>query len=182
MLTLIIAQVVRAISAIFLIIADRSNNRKTMLIFNAIYNLLNGVQYLLLGAITGAISSFITVLRNVIFYVFKKRVPLIVLLIFFAIVIAINLSSITSPVAVIPIFLVVIYSTALYFGNIFWIKIAVIAVCILEIIYDYLVGAYVGIAVCVLDIIFVVLSFKNLKKSKKSTLRAASKRRPRRRA
>ena len=183
MLTLsIIAQVVRAISAIFLIIADRSSNRKTMLVFNAIYNLLNGVQYLLLGAITGAISSFITVLRNVIFYRYKKRAPLAVLLVFFIIVIAINLGSVDSWIAMLPILFVVIYSTALYIGNVFWIKIAVIVVCGLEIIYDYVVGAYVGMSVCDIDIVFVSISFKNLKKpARKPISKPASKPRPRRR-
>ena len=103
---MVIAQIVRVAAAIFCIIADHSNNRKKMLIFNAIYNFLNGVHYALLNAITGAISSIITVLRNVIFYVFKKRVPVAVLLVYFIIVILINLGSINSPISMIPVFLV----------------------------------------------------------------------------
>lgn len=165
---MVIAQIVRVAAAIFCIIADHSNNRKKMLVFNAIYNFLNGVHYALLNAITGAISSLITVLRNVIFYVFKKRVPVAVLLAYFIIVILININSVTSLVAVIPVFLVIIYSTALYIGNLWGIKIAVIITCSLEIVYNIYVGAYVGIAACVIDIIFVIISMRKLKNSQKN--------------
>lgn len=173
---MVIAQIVRVAAAIFCIIADHSNNRKKMLVFNAVYNFLNGVHYALLNAITGAISSIITVLRNVIFYVFKKRVPVAVLLVYFIIVILINLGSINSPISIIPVFLVMIYSTALYIGNLWGIKIAVIITCSLEIIYNIYVGAYVGIAACVIDIIFVIISMRKLKKLQKKPKKKSKKR------
>ena len=176
MTLMVIAQIVRVAAAIFCIIADHSNNRKKMLVFNAIYNFLNGVHYALLNAITGAISSIITVLRNVIFYVFKKRVPVAVLLVYFIIVILINLGSINSPISIIPVFLVMIYSTALYIGNLWGIKIAVIITCSLEIIYNIYVGAYVGIAACVIDIIFVIISMRKLKKLQKKPKKKSKKR------
>ena len=176
MTLMVIAQIVRIAAAIFCIIADHSNNRKKMLVFNAIYNFLNGVHYALLNAITGAISSIITVLRNVIFYVFKKRVPVAVLLVYFIIVILINLGSINSPISIIPVFLVMIYSTALYIGNLWGIKIAVIITCSLEIIYNIYVGAYVGIAACVIDIIFVIIPMRKLKQLQKKPKKKSKKR------
>ena len=162
---IILAHTFRIIATIFCIIADKTNDKNTLLLCNGIYNFFNGLHYLLLNAITGAICSFITIIRNILFYVYKKKVPLIFIILYFILIIMINIKSIDSLITFIPIPLVIIYTTAIYVGEPYKLKIAIIITCILEIIYDYVFLSYIGIIVCIIDIILVALSFKTLKKS-----------------
>jgi hypothetical protein len=160
---IIAAQFIKLLSSIFEIMADRANNKNKMLIYNGIYNTLSGIQYLLLNAITGALCSFLTIIRNIIMYIFKKDTPLYIVIIYFILLFFINLNSINSLLTFLPVLLVMIYTMALYTNDIKVIKISVIITCSLEIIYDYVFHAYVGIAVCIIDIILVALSMKKIK-------------------
>lgn len=66
-------------------------------------------------------------------------------------------------ITLLPIFLILFYSIALYIGKVIIIKYAVILTCLLEIIYDYYYQAYVGIIFCIVDIILVIISIYKLK-------------------
>ena len=162
---IVLAHLFRVIGSIFGIISDRSNDKEKIFLYNGLCNLFCGIQYLFLNAMTGALSSFIAILRNVLFYKHKNKLPLYVLIIYFIILIALNYLSITSFLTFIPVLLVMMYSTALYIGNVLIIKLTVIITCLLEIIYDYHVGAYIGIFFCILDIILVTISIIKKKRT-----------------
>ena len=166
-MNIIIAQILRIIGSIFGIIADKSSNPKKIYWYNGIYNFINGIQYYLLNAITGAISSFIAIFRNILFYKYKKKVPWVALLIYFMIVVILNIPGYVGIISLIPILLIIIYTTALYLEDILLFKYSVILTCILEIIYDFVYDAYVGIIICALDIIFVTISLIQLHKKNK---------------
>lgn len=166
-MNIIIAQILRIIGSIFGIIADKSDEPKKIYFFNGIYNLACSVQYFLLNAITGAISSFICIFRNIIFYKYKKKVPMSIVLVYFLITILINIPGYTGLISIMPILLTIIYTMALYIENIIFFKFSIIAVCILEIIYDIAYDAYVGIAICIIDIIVVTISLIRYKEKNK---------------
>lgn len=164
---IIIAQIIRLIGSVFGLIADKSDEPKKIYLFNGVFNLANAIQYFLLGAITGAISSFIAIFRNVLFYKYKSKVPIIVILIYFLITVLLNIPGYVGLISLIPILLVIIYTIALYAGNILFFKCANITIYILEIIYDIVYDAYVGIIICIIDLIVVTISLVKLKKESK---------------
>lgn len=165
-MNVIIAQILKLISSIFYLAGDRSNNKKKIFTCNGIYNFFSGLQYLLLNAITGAISSFLAILRNIFLYKFGKKVPLWIFVLYLFIVIVLNLLAYDGLITLLPILLVFFYSIALYIGKVRLIKYSVIITCLLEIIYDLYYKAYVGIAVSVLDIILVTISLYKLDKKR----------------
>jgi len=166
-MVVVIAQVVRLIGSVFGLIADKSNDKKKIYLFNGIYNLTLSIQYFLLGAITGAISSFISIFRNIVFYKYKSKVPMCIILVYFLITVLLNIPGYSGLVSIIPFLLMVIYTMALYINNILFFKYANISIYILEIIYDIIYDAYVGIAICVIDIIVVGISLIQMKRKNK---------------
>jgi sulfite exporter TauE/SafE len=167
-MAIIFAQIFRLISAFFYLAGDRSNNKKKIFTFNAVYNFFSGIQYLLLNAITGALCSFLAILRNVFLFRFGKRVPLWIFISYLLIVLGLNLLVYDGLITILPFFLVLFYSIALYIGKVKYIKYSIIITCLLEIIYDIYYLAYVGIIVSIIDIILVIISLKKLKKGKQS--------------
>lgn len=164
---MLLAQLFRIAGSVFGLSADKSNNTKKVFLYNGISNLLCAIQYFLLNAISGGITSIIAIFRNLIFYKYKEKVTVKELLMYFLILILLSIYSINGIISVIPVLLVIIYSTALYTKNIYTIKYAVLITCVLEIIYDAVYKAYAGIFVCILDIILVSISLYKLKKQTK---------------
>lgn len=164
-MNLILAQIFRLISSFFYISGDKSNNRKKIFTYNGIYNFFSGIQYFLLNAITGAICSFLAIIRNIVLYKNAKKVPIWGMVIYLMIILVLNLLIYDKPISLLPVLLVFIYSIALYIGDIMIIKYSVILVCLIEIIYDIYYKAYVGIAVCIIDIILVIISMFKIKKN-----------------
>lgn len=162
-MNIVLAQIFRLISSIFYLAGDRSNNKKKIYTCNGIYNFFSGVQYLLLNAITGAICSFLAILRNIFLYKYGKKVPIFGFITYLVIVLILNLLVYDGLITILPFFLVLFYSIALYIGNVMIIKYSVILTCLLEIIYDIYYLAYVGIIVSILDIILVTISIYKLK-------------------
>ena len=163
-MNIFLAQIFRIIGSIFSILSDTSNNTKRIFSFNAIANVFCGIQYFLLNAFTGFMGCAIAIPRNIIFYKYKNKVPLFILIIYFIITILINIPSVDSLISAIPILLVLIYTYALYVADKEFIKWSVIFICVLEIIYDIKYNAYIGIIVCFLDIVLVSISLVKLYK------------------
>ena len=163
-MNIILAQIFRLISSVFYLAGDRSNNKKKIFTFNGIYNFFSGIQYLLLNAITGALCSFLAIFRNIFLYKYGKRVPMWIFLSYLLIVLFLNLLIYDGLITILPFFLVLFYSIALYIGKVKYIKYSVIITCLLEIVYDFYYHAYVGIIVSILDIILVTISMYKMKK------------------
>ena len=164
-MNIVLAQIFRLISSVFYLAGDRSNNKKKIYTCNGIYNFFSGIQYLLLNAITGALCSFLAILRNIFLFKYGKKVPILGFIIYLVIVLILNLLAYDELITILPFFLVLFYSIALYIGNVKIIKYSVILTCLLEIIYDVYYHAYVGIIVNILDIILVTISLYKLKRN-----------------
>ena len=76
----ILAQIFRAISSVFEIMADRENEPKKIFVYNGIYNLFCAVQYFLLNAVTGGICSVLAIVRNILFAICKNKKYLFIIL------------------------------------------------------------------------------------------------------
>ena len=167
-MNLIIANIVRIIAAFFDILAANATSTKKIYVYNGIYNFLLGVQYYLLNAISGAISSFVAILRNIIFHRHKDS-SIYALIIYLIFVILINIPAYEGIISILPIIMVYMYTIAIYRANIMEIKYVSIITCALEIVYDIYYTAYIGAAVCVIYIIVVTISIIRIKRRKIKT-------------
>lgn len=162
---MVVANIVRIIAAFFDILAANTTETKKIYLYNGIYNFLLGVQYYILNAIAGAISSFVAILRNIIFHRHKSS-SIYALIIYLIFVILINIPAYEGLISTLPIIMVAMYTIAIYRAKIMEIKYVSIITCALEIIYDIYYYAYVGASVCVIYIIVVTLSIIRIKRSK----------------
>ena len=160
----ITAQVFRLLSAIFMIIADKSSDTRKIYVFNGISNFLSSVQYYLLGAISGAVSSMAAILRNIIFYKSGNKKPIVALIIYLVFICLLNIPTYDGLISLLPTLMVIIYTIAIYNKDIVKIKYAIIVAMSLEIIYDIHYCAYVGLVVSIIDIIVVLISLIKYKK------------------
>ena len=85
------AGIIRVIAAFTLLYACVFSSTKKIYIFNGIYNFLLGVQYYLLNAIAGAISSFAAILRNIIFHKHSGPSSMWALILYLIVVAVINI-------------------------------------------------------------------------------------------
>ncbi|MBP3708041.1 MAG: YgjV family protein [Clostridia bacterium] len=154
----IISQMIRFIASVLGIAADADLNKKRMYILNGIGNALTAISYFMINAITGGIGSTISVLRNIYVYFSNKRPSTIVAIIYSIIVIAISIPEINGIVSIIPIVIVLLYSWALFSDSMKLIKLSIIIVDILGILYDFYVGAPVGVVANALSLILTVIS------------------------
>lgn len=161
----VLAQFFRIISAVFEILADKDSDKKRIFFYNGIYNGFCAIQYFLLNAMTGGICSILAILRNFLLMYCDKKYLYFILPIYFTSLYLINYSSYDGFLSYLPVFMVIMYTCALFVGNIYGIKITVIVCVLLEIIYDLYYGAYMGMIICVIDAIFVIISLFKMKKS-----------------
>jgi len=168
---IIIAQIIRVFGSIIGLISDKATDPKKIYFYNGIFNILCAILYFLLNAITGAITSILAIFRNILFYKYGKKLPLMVLIIYLLITTILNLTVYEGIVSLIPIVLVTIYTIGLYLNNIKKFKICCIIVNILEIFYDFFYSAYVGIFFCIVAIILLIISLNKIKKRKRKRLK-----------
>ena len=157
-MSIIFAHIMRVISSIFGVLSDKDNDETNILVLNALSNFFCGIQYFLLGAITGGITCFVAMPRNVLFYKYKNKLPFYILFTYLIILVLCNYKEVDSLLTFIPVSLVIVYTLGLYSNNKLVLKCSILLTCFLEIIYDVHYNAYIGIAVCIVDIIFVTAS------------------------
>ena len=76
-----LAQLFGFFALVILIISFQSNNKKTLLKYQIFSSLFFAIQYLCLNAITGCLMNLMTMIRNIIYKMFKKTPLLFVSLI-----------------------------------------------------------------------------------------------------
>lgn len=163
----IIAQIFGVLVFIAGILSYYKNNTKEVLIFNGISNTLCALQYVFLGAYTGALCCIIATLRNIVFSRFKKDIPVIYLILFIVILILTNFKLVNNVIDVIPIINVFIYSIALWTKDIFSIKKMSLIACIDGVVFNLYKGAYIGVIYEIVFAVAVVKSYRMLLKEQK---------------
>ena len=148
---LLIAQILGVVIITIDVIGMTKLTTGKVYLFNGISNGLAVIQYLVLGAWTGALCCLIAVLRNIVFSRHKNKVPLYILIIYIVIAVALNITFIHSWIDIIPIINIVIYAIALWTKNIMNIKVVGLATCVDGVVYDYSKQAYVTVIKEVLD-------------------------------
>lgn len=154
----VISQIIRFISSVLGITADADLNKKRMYILNGLSNALTAISYFMINAVTGGICAAISVLRNIYVYFSKKKPSIYVRVLYSIIVILISLPNIDGMVSILPVAIILIYGWSLFSDNMKLIKISIIIVDILGIIYDFYVGASVGVLANAISLVLTIAS------------------------
>ena len=148
----VLAQIFGSIALILMVISLQKHTYKDLLKIQLTANALCVFQYLALWSLPGLFTSLVTTARNFIFARFRgRRPPLFCLLVVLAMLTGLGIWLYAGPVSLLPIAAGIIYSVAMWKGNLTLIRWADIISCVLYIIYNYEVAAYVGILVSLVE-------------------------------
>ena len=159
-LIFIVAQLFGIAAFTFNFLSTSSTNKRAILTYNALANFSNSLCYLLLGAFTGVISSVVAVIRNLVFDKYikrKKKIPFLILVIYLIVALIINIPFVKNVLDIIPIFNIIIYGIALWYGNVFILKIATTVAGVTGIIYNFIVQAYTSMLHSISDLLGLIL-------------------------
>ena len=155
-LIFIVAQLFGIAAFTFNFLSTSSTNKRAILTYNALANFSNALCYILLGAFTGVISSMVAVLRNLVFDKYikrKKKIPFLILVIYLIVALVVNIPFVNNALDIIPIFNIIIYGIALWYGNVLLLKIATSIAGVTGIIYNLIVKAYTSMLHSISDLI-----------------------------
>ena len=163
----IIAQVLGILTFVLNTIGHTKLTTKKVYAYNAICNGIGVLEYLLLGAFSGALCCFIACARNFVFSRYKEKVPLYVLLIYIVLVIVLNYKLVNNVFDIIPIINIILYAVALWTKDIMKIKKTGLFTFITGVIYDFNKRAYATVLTEIIDGIIAVRCIIILNKKKK---------------
>ena len=155
----IVAQIFGAFALAILIISLQKNSKTKLLLYQSISSLLYALQYLFLNAYTGCFMNLICMIRNMIFNQYpKKRPPVYWLIITIVLMIFFSSLSYTGVISFLPMIAVILYSIALWNGNLTVIRITEIISCTLYIIYNIKVLAIIGLIATIIEFVGAILA------------------------
>lgn len=132
-------------------------------------NVLYGVQYLLLGAFSGAVSNAISLTKYVVFYFNAKagkKNPTWQVVLFCLLSIVLGLLAFDGWFSLIPLVTSVIFTVAIWQDNPIILRGIVIVCCSLWIVYNLSVRAYVSAAYSVVELAFAAVTMSKLLRKK----------------
>ena len=160
----LLAQVFALLSSLCLLISFWQKRRKKILFFQVLDSSFDIIQYMLLGAYTGAIISFLGANRAYVFSRFNKRFWLFL---FLGLYVIASIITFQGGISFIPLIAALIYTMVVWNKKEKNIRLFSILVFALWFVYDILVKAYVSACTDVVLIISNLLAFYKLDCKKK---------------
>ena len=155
----IIAQIIGTISLIILMLSFQKNEKKLLLKYQTISSFLYAIQYVFLGAYTGSLMNLTCMARNFIFNKYNdKKVPIYWLIIIVLLMITFSLITYIGIISLLPMFAVVLYSIAVWHGNLKFIRCTKVVSCTLFIVYNIRVLAITGLIATIIELIAAVIA------------------------
>lgn len=152
-----LAQLFGFFALVILIISFQSNNKKTLLKYQIFSSLFFAIQYLCLNAITGCLMNLMTMIRNIIYKMFKKT-PLLFVSLIIIIMIILSVFSYNGLISLLPTIAVILYSVALWQKSLKITRITEIISCSLFIIYNINVLAIIGLISTIIELLFAIIA------------------------
>lgn len=164
----ILAQLLGVIALIILVISFQKDDRKSLLKHQIFSSIFFALQYLCLNAITGFLMSIMTAIRNLIFSKYNNKVPIIYLTIILISMIVLSIISFDGIISILPTTAVIIYSIAVWYGKLKFIRIIEVISCTLFIIYNIKVLAISGLVSCLIELTSAIVAIYkfDIKKNK----------------
>lgn len=147
-LLFILAQILAVVAFGLTTLSLQFKKKSTILGMQIASNVAYMFEYICLGAFSGGITFIVGTIRNITYYILeKKKVKpnLIVLFIFIILFILAGIFTYENIVSVIPIVAVIIWTIVSWQENTKWMRVGEAVICIMWIIYNLIVGAYIGI-------------------------------------
>ena len=120
-------------------------------------------QYLVKGAITGSFMAMVSFIRDIIFTKYdKKRTPLWVLLVIYAIMTILTIISWAGPLSLLPYVGSLIYAWSLWYGKTKWIRLGNAVGNSPYLIYTIVTGNYALFIMTLLEVISSAVGFIRL--------------------
>lgn len=152
----ILAQILAVVAFGLDTLAMQCKKKSGILIMGMASNMTYALEYGFLGAWTGAISLLIGTVRNITYFIFDKKglkPNKIVLMIFIFLLVGAGIYTWENATSLLPMIALIVWTIASWQDNPKWMRVAEIIICIMWIIYDLFVRAYIG---CLTE--FIILS------------------------
>lgn len=168
----IVAQLIGLCALFMLILSLQNNNNKMLMKYQMFSSLLYAIQYAFLGAYTGCLLNLACVFRN---YIFGRnesgRVSVIWLLVVIVLIVGFSLISYTDIVGLLVMFGIILFSIAMWYGNLTFMRVGEAIACTLLMIYNIKVLAFTSCIATMIEISTVLIAIyrfdlKKLKKEK----------------
>ena len=155
----IIAQIIGILALIILMLSFQKNEKKLLLKYQIISSFLYALQYVFLGAYTGSLMNLTCMVRNFIFNKYNnKKVPIHWLIIIVILMIVFLLISYIRTISLLPMLAVVLYSIAVWYGNLKLIRCTEVISCTLFIVYNIRVLAITGLIAIMIELIAALIA------------------------
>ena len=137
----IIAQIIGIFGLCALVISFQKTNKKSLLKLQSVANLSCSLQFLLLGEYSGTVIFLFCFIRNIIFNKYEKDVPLKYLIITILASCISLIFTYSGPISIIPVISIILYSSALWKGNLKLIRMTDVICCLLFVAYTLRISA-----------------------------------------
>lgn len=143
----IITQIIGFIAFLLAVLTFQSNKHKSITLIKCASDALFVVQFIMLGAYTGAMMNGVGVVRNIIYarLVEKKKDVKIAVIIFSIIVIVCGIATWNGPISLLAIFGKLLSTLSYAFKNPKNVRRMTIPVCLVWGIYDLICGSWAGV-------------------------------------
>lgn len=161
----IVAQCIGLLGFLAFVSSIQAKEKKKVMLFQLIANLLYGVSYFLLSVKSAFLMSLVSAIRCAILFFTKKEKPLkIFLFLLLAMIVIITVFTYDGPLSLIPAMITAMYTISTWQNNMTIIRYAFIAAGLLWIFYNFNVGAYVIIIGNTFEVISGIVSLKRFQK------------------
>ena len=155
----IIAQIIGIFALIILMSSFQKNEKTLLLKYQIISSLLYAIQYAFLGAYTGSLMNLTCMARNFIFNRYNnKKVPIYWLIIIVILMIIFSFMTYIGIISLLPTLAVILYSIAVWYGNLKLIRYTEVISCTLFIIYNIRVLAITGLIATIIELISALIA------------------------
>ena len=155
----IIAQIIGILALIILMLSFQKNEKKLLLKYQTTSSFLYAIQYIFLGAYTGSLMNLTCMVRNFIFNKYNnKKVPIYWLIIIIILMVAFSSITYIGIISLLPMLAVVLYSIAIWYGNLKLIRCTEVISCSLFIVYNIRVLAITGLVATIIELIAALIA------------------------
>ena len=166
----ILGQAFGILALICTVVSMQLKKKRQLMVLQTASEAFIVAQYLVKGAITGSFMAMVSFIRDIIFTKYdKKRTPLWVLLVIYAIMTILTIISWAGPLSLLPYVGSLIYAWSLWYGKTKWIRLGNAVGNSPYLIYTLLTGNYALFIMTLLEVIssavgFIRLEIPNKKK------------------
>ena len=166
----ILGQAFGILALICTVVSMQLKKKRQLMILQTASEAFIVAQYLVKGAITGSFMAMVSFVRDIIFTKHdKKRTPLWVLLIIYAIMTVLTVISWAGPLSLLPYVGSLIYAWSLWYGKTKWIRLGNAVGNSPYLIYTIVTGNYALFIMTLLEVISSAIGFIRLELPSKKT-------------